>query len=132
MILEVVASVCLGALLLWMAFGGSGGTQDIDEGEFDPVEETPRGRALIAIKELEFDRETGKIADDDYRELKERLSLEAMRVLDQTDPGATGAAVSEISVAGFRSLTCPTCGPRPEPDAIYCSNCGRRVPAAAA
>lgn len=131
MILEVVASVCLGALLLWMAFGGSAGRQDIDEGEFDPIEETPRGRALIAIKELEFDRETGKIADDDYRDLKERLSLEAMRVLEPVGPAAE-AAVGGAVVTPIRALTCPTCGPRPEPDAIYCSNCGRRIPAAAA
>jgi hypothetical protein len=29
-------------------------------------------------------------------------------------------------------ITCPVCGPRPEPDAVFCSACGRRFDGAAA
>jgi hypothetical protein len=112
-----------------MAFGGAPAAP-ADQGEFDPIEETPRGRALIAIKELEFDRETGKIAEDDYRDLKERLALEAMKVLDQPAEPA-GAARGEPLTAAGPKPACEYCGPRPEPDALYCSSCGRRVPAAA-
>ena len=35
----------------------------------DP-EETPKGVALAALKEIEFDRETGKLSDEDYAFLK--------------------------------------------------------------
>jgi hypothetical protein len=48
--------------------------------------EEKRDRALAALKELEFDHRTGKISDDDYRELVGRLRREAadaIRALDR-------------------------------------------------
>jgi hypothetical protein len=44
-----------------------------------------RDRALAALKELEFDHRTGKISDDDYRELVGPLRTrvaEALRALE--------------------------------------------------
>src|SRR6266511_1328800 len=44
-----------------------------------------RDRALAALKELEFDHRTGKVSDDDYRELVGPLraqAAEALRALD--------------------------------------------------
>jgi hypothetical protein len=44
-----------------------------------------RDRALAALKELEFDHRTGKISDDDYRELVgplRRRVADAMRALE--------------------------------------------------
>jgi hypothetical protein len=44
-----------------------------------------RDRALAALKELEFDHRTGKVSDDDYRELigpLRRRAAEALRALD--------------------------------------------------
>ncbi|MGH7616781.1 MAG: double zinc ribbon domain-containing protein [Gemmatimonadaceae bacterium] len=33
----------------------------------------------------------------------------------------------EAAVRAYRAghASCPSCGPRPEPDAVYCSTCGR-------
>ena len=48
-----------------------------------------RDRALAALKELEFDHRTGKVSDDDYRELVGPLRLraaEALRALDRRVP----------------------------------------------
>jgi hypothetical protein len=48
-----------------------------------------RDRALAALKELEFDHQTGKVSDEDYRELVgplRRRAAEALRALD----GRTG------------------------------------------
>jgi hypothetical protein len=49
-----------------------------------------RDRALAALKELEFDHRTGKVSDDDYRELVgplRRRAAEALRALDpRTSP----------------------------------------------
>ena len=51
-----------------------------------------RDRALAALKELEFDHRTGKIADDDYREQigpLRRDAAEALRLLEAEGiPGA--------------------------------------------
>ena len=44
-----------------------------------------RDRALSALKELEFDHRTGKVSDDDYRELLgplRRRAAEALQALD--------------------------------------------------
>jgi hypothetical protein len=44
-----------------------------------------RDRALAALKELEFDHRTGKVSDDDYRELVGPLrhrAAETLRALD--------------------------------------------------
>jgi len=46
-----------------------------------------KDRALAALKELEFDHRTGKISDEDYRELIGPLRLrvaEALRALEPT------------------------------------------------
>jgi len=44
-----------------------------------------RDRALAALKELEFDHRTGKVSDDDYRNLVgplRRRAAESLRALD--------------------------------------------------
>jgi hypothetical protein len=44
-----------------------------------------RDRALAALKELEFDHRTGKVSDDDYRELVgplRRRAAETLRAID--------------------------------------------------
>lgn len=63
--------------------------------------------AVEALRDLEFDRATGKVSDDDYESLKARYTAQAL-----TSMRAGGAAV------------CENCGPRPEADAEYCSKCG--------
>ena len=51
-----------------------------------------RDRALAALKELEVDHRTGKVSDEDYRELVgplRRQAAEALRALDvPTEPAA--------------------------------------------
>jgi hypothetical protein len=63
--------------------------------------------AVEALRELEFDRATGKISDTDYSALKATYTRKALKVMR----------------AGDR-LVCEKCGPRPEPDAVFCSTCG--------
>jgi hypothetical protein len=70
-------------------------------GEPDPVERRrlelaeERDRALAALKELEFDHRTGKVSDDDYRELvgplRQRVAA-ALRALDRRAEAATDKA----------------------------------------
>lgn len=69
--------------------------------------EASRNPALDALREIEFDRETGKLSDADYQALRSTY---------------TQAAVESMR-AGELPI-CPTCGPRPDKDAIFCSNCG--------
>ena len=52
--------------------------------------EEERDRALAALKELEFDHRTGKISDEDYRELVGPLRREAAEALRALERKATG------------------------------------------
>lgn len=103
----------------------------------DP-EETPRGVALSALKEIDFDRETGKLSESDYQLLKAKytgLALEALRAEERSAGADPVEALIAARVRSMRApdaqasstLTCRTCGPRPEPDAIFCSTCGLRL-----
>lgn len=85
--------------------------------------------AILALREIEFDRATGKLSEADYRELKQTYAPRAVRELRAAQPAAEGAVpVDDIeAVAREYRLThreCPTCGVRPEADAVYCSTCG--------
>jgi hypothetical protein len=84
--------------------------------------------AILALREIEFDRATGKLSEADYLELKRTYSERAvreMRVIGEASPAAPLDDI-EARVRAYR-LThreCPTCGVRPEVDAAYCSTCG--------
>jgi hypothetical protein len=51
-----------------------------------------RDRALSALKELEFDHRTGKVSDEDYRELVGPLRQRAAGALRALEPRAKGAS----------------------------------------
>lgn len=111
-------------------------------------EEEQLDGAVAALREIEFDRETGKLSDSDYAELKTRYTREALAELRASDAreasvagGLAVAAVSAESAADAvdpveaairrarqNQRSCGVCGPRPEPDATYCSSCGRYLP----
>ena len=50
-----------------------------------------RDRALAALKELEFNHRTGKVSDDDYRELVGPLRRRAAAALRALEPRAEGS-----------------------------------------
>ncbi|MFL5607307.1 MAG: zinc ribbon domain-containing protein [Gemmatimonadaceae bacterium] len=85
--------------------------------------------AVVALREIEFDRATGKLSDSDYGELKSRYTaraLSAMRARGGVDAGESPEDLVEATVLAYRARlkSCTRCGPRTEPDAVYCSNCG--------
>lgn len=122
MLLEAVAALVLGVLVLWVVlqplFGGPPSEPAFEEPD-DP-EETRRGIALIALKEIDFDRATGKLSDADYEALKARYTHEAVEAIREEE-GTPTPAEEAVPATGLR---CPRCGPRPEADARFCSDCG--------
>ncbi|HEY2897552.1 MAG TPA: zinc ribbon domain-containing protein [Gemmatimonadaceae bacterium] len=89
----------------------------------------PRVEAVQALREIEFDRETGKLSDSDYAALKTRYTREALAAMRDEEAGVAGPIgdAAEAVILQYRrhQRGCSVCGPRPEPDAIYCSTCGR-------
>lgn len=111
--------------------------------------ERDKGLTLRAIKELEFDRAMGKVAEADFVEMRDRLRLRAMRLIRQLDgaaayreaierdlasrlPAATdpAPAAAEDAAAGAR-VFCTQCGAPAEADARFCKMCGRPLHASA-
>jgi ribosomal protein L40E len=134
---EVSAAVLLGALALWLVFWPMFAGTPARPRPVEPPdpEETERGVALTALKEIEFDRETGKLSDADYAYLKEKYTAAALEALRAEAPDDIEAMVA-ARVRVLRSasaptspgnLVCNTCGPRPEADAVFCSRCGVRL-----
>lgn len=141
MALEAVAAVVLAALVLWIVLQPLYDRSVVEPAWEEPEdpEETRKGIALIALKEIEFDRATGKISDADFEFLRVRYAAEALEAiraeeaaapLVQGDPveAMIAARVAELDGASVAvavaPLVCARCGPRPEPDARFCSSCG--------
>ena len=145
---ELVLSLMLAGAALWLVlqpllFPGS-----VAPDAFEPLDpqETRKGVAVAALKEIEFDRATGKLSDVDYADLYARYSSAAIAAMRADDEAATpqpaGATVddaieamvaadlSTLAATAERSgpVTCPQCGPRPEADAVFCSECGMLLP----
>jgi predicted nucleic acid-binding Zn ribbon protein len=85
----------------------------------DP-EETRRGIALIALKEIDFDRATGKLSEPDYLFLKQKYTVEALQAIAEDERGQAGPSVD--GSAG--SLSCPRCGAAAPAGARFCGECG--------
>src|SRR3989449_9724855 len=96
-----------------------------DEGD-DPADDMrPQTVALRALKEIEFDRATGKLSDADYDQLKAKYTQEALAAM-RGEPRLTPGASPGITKAR-PVVSCPEHGARSEKDAIFCSACGRRL-----
>ncbi len=97
------------------------------------------GSAIEALREIEFDRATGKLSDDDYDGMKAKYTVQALVELREQDAslerGGTAVGVAPMDVAErmvkkYRpgSTICHTHGLRPESDALFCSECGAFLP----
>ena len=96
--------------------------------------------AIEALREIEFDRATGKLSDDDYAALRASYTREALSELRTREtpvaaavaeptgsPDAGGGDAVEAALLAFRARAprCPEHGVRPQADARFCSDCGR-------
>jgi hypothetical protein len=139
---ELIVGVLLALVALWYVMGPvwrpqTAGRGTADEGARDAPDSdddlTPRAVALRALKEIEFDRATGKLSDSDYDELKQRYTAEALEALRGEEGKGKGegaraaAAGASLPPSPFPVPACPVHGPASEPDAVFCSTCGRRL-----
>lgn len=67
--------------------------------------------AIAALRELEFEYQTGKVSEEDYAALRARYAREALAARDEL--GETASAAS-----------CPACGATVKEGAKFCTACG--------
>jgi hypothetical protein len=70
------------------------------------------GDALEALRELEFDFQTGKLNPEDYEVLRPRLLL---------------AAAEQLQIRQDNSRVCPVCDQEHPPGDRFCTTCGREL-----
>jgi len=100
-----------------------------------PRADAAQAGAIEALREIEFDRATGKLSDADYAALRATYTREALSELRARDAATAVAALPavgaedavEAALRDFRARAprCPEHGARPEGDARFCSDCGR-------
>ncbi len=101
--------------------------------------EHERGLAVQGLRELEFDREMGKLSDADYETLHadlERRALTAMAALEKSGPRSAAAGAPREKSSPVRRIDsarsapsrtinfCPECGARSIAGAKFCGECG--------
>ena len=101
--------------------------------------EAKRRVALLALRDVEYDMETGKLDEEDYAALRRDLSAEAIAALDVEEAekrAAAGAGVDALDAgdveadiarvrAGLRDgRTCARCGHVNPEGSQFCSICG--------
>jgi len=136
-LLELIAGVVLAAAATYFVLlpilrpsSAESASSTIDEGEDPDDDLSPQTVALRALKEIEFDRATGKLSDTDYQQLKAKyteLALAAMRGETGHEKRETGHVTTGATPFPVSRVPCPEHGPRPESDAQFCSECGRRL-----
>ena len=103
--------------------------------------EREKALTLRSIKELEFDRDMGKVSAKDFEEMAGRLRARAiglMKQLDQDDSGYRALVERDLQarLAGrpvpLAKATatigeCPGCGTANDADAMFCKRCGRKL-----
>lgn len=111
----------------------------LPESERDRLERE-RKRIVRAIREVDFDRGTGKLNDEDYARMRTDLQTqgaETLRALDalQPTPGTRDIeAEIEAAVAALRekleaARRCVKCGGIVKHADRYCPHCGDKLPA---
>ena len=90
-----------------------------------------KSAALSAIRELEFDYQTGKISPEDYAQLRARYEAKAVDAMTRPESSPTLPDVDEQIEAAIRAAratrTCSTCGQTLPQSARFCPACGAPV-----
>jgi len=101
-----------------------------DDSDDDPLAER-KAKALTALREIEFDRATGKLSDEDYQKLYDRYSVEAMEALKVADAQAETTDAVEALISSARGASkpvarkfCEVCGAKLEGSGRFCTECG--------
>jgi hypothetical protein len=89
---------------------------------------------LLALRDVEYDFQAGKLDETDYRSLKRELSAEALEALESSrrEERGEGSAGLEAEIAAVREalvqgMVCSTCGHANPKGSRFCSGCGSRL-----
>lgn len=144
MTLYLGVALVTGAVVLFLLHPVIKGIHASLDREDDELTETEARKrvALLALRDVEYDFLAGKLDEVDYREMKAKLTVEALAALEADEvaregTGAGGAHGLEAEIAairkGLRSGTpCPECSFSNPEGSRFCSACGHALAEAVA
>ena len=143
LVLIAVLLALLPAIAIIYPFVRRMGGDELPEDEISPEVELGLrwDAALAGLKSAELDWTIGRLAEDDYRWLRERYMTEAALVmkameLEEDQRGVLLASIErELEEARVRALesegagpsTCPQCSRPVQPGAARCPDCGKSL-----
>jgi hypothetical protein len=92
MLVEAVAAALVGLAVLWLVLQPLISPRPRAPLPLEPLdpEETPKGVALTALREIEFDRETGKLSDPDYHPSRRNTPRPLSRLFERSQWARVG------------------------------------------
>jgi hypothetical protein len=115
----VLTGLASGALLIAPLLGSDLGPEDAEADELPSVRE--RESIYSAIRDLEHDHETGKIAEADYTTMRDELRARAVALLRREREGPVDAEKRSSPPC------CAACGAEVSATDRFCSRCGRAI-----
>ena len=129
MIESVIVAVAAVGALAWVTLPVRiGGPRIAEEESPEAADASARkNTALVALLELEEERDSGKLSTDDYKDLRGQYEREAINALNDADAVSVSESEDDVVEAEIRrikaSLTCPSCG-SPRTPGERCNRCG--------
>lgn len=118
-------AACLVVAVVWSLVRSDERTERPDEAE-------RLEGALEALRALEFERETGKVSDEEYGRLRARLEIDALRARDAAATAGGRAGTGERAGTRKTDRACPACGRALRGSERFCPSCGEKVAPSAA
>ena len=108
---------------------------DTDPAEDDKLQElnSRKDTTYSMLKELEFDRQSGLLTEEDYKDLEARYKGKAISILKDIDGLAKDDDVEDaiekevMSLRRSKDRFCPQCGERRRNNDRFCSKCGTNL-----
>ena len=131
----IILAAC--AFILYPLFRSSTRYQKIAQGKRSHTAELLHRKKLVfdTIKDLEFDRSTGKLSREDFEQLHREHENSVKQIDEQLKSVKKAGAVEASLEKEIRQITakmqtglfCSSCGKRLQNDDKFCSRCGAKV-----
>ncbi len=122
----LIALATAAAIARPLLTAGSTASQDLADASGE-LWQREKSVAMVAIKEADFDKATGKLSDEDYAELRadyEERALHAIDELDQLSPPAAASAGAAAAGSDTQAVFCTSCGTSFGEAHSFCASCG--------
>jgi len=123
----IILVLVAGGYALWPLFAKTSDGSVVTPAETDTEYLIARKTALYRnIKELQFERKMGRLAEADFRRLEMEYKDEASEILQKLDMLNDSTKIQNQQ-STIQNQICPSCGSKTIPGKKFCADCGARL-----